>query len=29
MHIALNPTTKTGFVDGPSATVNEIESFSY
>jgi hypothetical protein len=25
----LNPTTKTGFVDGPSATVNEIESFSY
>ena len=29
MHIALNPATKTGFVDGPSATVNEIESFSY
>ena len=29
MHIALNPTTKTGFVDGPSATVNELESFSY
>jgi WD40 repeat protein len=29
MHIALNPTTKTGFVDGPSANVNEIESFAY
>lgn len=28
-HIALNPSTRTGFVDGPSANVNEIESFSY
>lgn len=28
-HIALNPSTRTGFIDGPSANVNEIESFSY
>jgi hypothetical protein len=28
-HIALNPNTRTGFVDGPSASVNEIQKFSY
>lgn len=28
-HIALNPAKRTGFVDGPSATVSEIQSFSY
>jgi hypothetical protein len=28
-HIALNPSTRTGFVDGPSAGVTEIEEFSY
>lgn len=28
-HIALNPSTRTGFVDGPSTSVNEIQGFSY
>ncbi len=28
-HIALNPSTRTGFVDGPNAGVTDIESFSY
>ncbi|HEV2397853.1 MAG TPA: hypothetical protein VGS27_12980 [Candidatus Sulfotelmatobacter sp.] len=28
-HIALNPGTRTGFVDGPSANVNEIQGFNY
>jgi hypothetical protein len=28
-HIALNPTTRTGFIDGPSAGVTDIESFTY
>lgn len=29
MHIALHPSTRTGFVDGPSATVNQIQGFTY
>jgi hypothetical protein len=28
-HIALHPSVRAGFVDGPSATVSEIQSFSY
>jgi hypothetical protein len=28
-HIALNPSNRTGFVDGPSAGVTDIQSFSY
>lgn len=28
-HIALNPSTRTGFVDGPSAGVTDIMSFTY
>ncbi len=28
-HIALNPSTRTGFVDGPSSSVNEIQGFTY
>jgi len=28
-HIALHPATRTGFVDGPSENVNEIQGFSY
>jgi len=28
-HIALNPSTRTGFVDGPNAGVTDIESFTY
>jgi hypothetical protein len=29
MHIGLHPSTRTGFADGPSASVNEIQSFTY
>src|SRR5579859_2840921 len=29
MHIALKPSTRSGFVDGPSSNVNEIQRFSY
>jgi hypothetical protein len=29
MHIALHPSTRTGFVDGPNAGVTEIQSFTY
>ena len=29
MHIALNPGQRSGFVDGPSGNVNEIQSFTY
>jgi hypothetical protein len=29
MHIALKPSNRTGFVDGPSAGVTEIQSFTY
>ncbi len=29
MHIALKPSTRTGFVDGPNASVSEIQSFTY
>lgn len=28
-HIALNPSTRTGFIDGPSAGVTDIEGFTY
>ena len=28
-HIALHPSVRAGFVDGPSATVSEIQSFTY
>jgi len=28
-HIALNPSTRTGFVDGPSQNVNQLQGFSY
>jgi hypothetical protein len=28
-HIALHPSTRIGFVDGPSTNVNEIQGFSY
>lgn len=28
-HIALNPSTRTGFVDGPSSNVNQIQGFAY
>lgn len=28
-HIAINPGKRTGFVDGPSANVNEIQGFKY
>lgn len=28
-HIALNPTNRTGYVDGPDAGVTEIQSFTY
>jgi hypothetical protein len=29
MHIALHPSTRTGFVDGPSAGVTDIQGFTY
>jgi hypothetical protein len=29
MHIALHPSTRSGYVDGPDATVTEIQSFTY
>jgi WD40 repeat protein len=29
VHIALNPAQRTGFVDGPSPTVTQIQSFTY
>ena len=29
MHIALHPSVRAGFVDGPSATVNQLQGFSY
>jgi hypothetical protein len=29
VHIALKPSNRTGFVDGPSAGVTEIQSFTY
>ncbi len=29
MHIALHPGTRSGYVDGPDTTVNEIQSFTY
>ena len=29
VHIALNPTQRTGFVDGPAITVTQIQSFAY
>jgi hypothetical protein len=29
MHIGLHPSTRTGFVDGPSAGVTEIQGFTY
>jgi hypothetical protein len=29
MHIALHPSTRSGFVDGPNAGVSEIQSFTY
>lgn len=29
MHIALKPSTRSGFVDGPNAGVSEIQSFTY
>jgi len=29
LHIALHPSTRTGFVDGPNAEVSEIQSFTY
>ena len=29
MHIALHPKLRSGYVDGPDATVNEIQSFTY
>ncbi len=29
MHIALHPSARSGFVDGPSAGVSEIQSFTY
>jgi hypothetical protein len=28
-HIAINPNTRTGFVDGPSSGVNELQGFKY
>jgi len=28
-HIALNPSTRTGFVDGPSSNVNQLQGFTY
>jgi hypothetical protein len=28
-HIALNPSKRTGFVDGPSSNVNELQHFTY
>jgi hypothetical protein len=28
-HVALNPATRTGYVDGPSGNVNELQQFSY
>ncbi|HTZ83302.1 MAG TPA: hypothetical protein VMB66_08940 [Candidatus Acidoferrales bacterium] len=28
-HIAINPSKRTGFIDGPSAGVNEIQGFTY
>ena len=28
-HIALNPNNRTGFIDGPSSGVNEIQGFTY
>jgi len=29
MHIALHPSLRSGYVDGPSSSVNEIQSFTY
>jgi hypothetical protein len=29
MHIALHPSLRTGYADGPSANVNQIQSFTY
>ena len=29
LHIALKPSNRTGFVDGPSSGVTEIQSFTY
>jgi hypothetical protein len=29
MHIALNPSKRSGFVDGPDQGVTEIQSFTY
>lgn len=29
MHIALNPSNRSGYVDGPNAGVSEIQSFTY
>lgn len=29
MHIALHPSTRTGFVDGPSTNVNQLQGFTY
>ncbi|HVI11210.1 MAG TPA: hypothetical protein VND65_23230 [Candidatus Binatia bacterium] len=28
-HIDLNPSTRTGYVDGPSGTVSELQQFKY
>ena len=28
-HIALNPATRTGYVDGPDAGVTQLQAFSY
>jgi hypothetical protein len=28
-HIALNPSTRSGYVDGPDSGVTEIQSFTY
>jgi len=28
-HIALNPSRRAGFVDGPSSNVNELQRFTY
>ena len=28
-HIALNPTNRTGYVDGPDSGVTEVQQFSY
>ena len=28
-HIAINPNNRTGYVDGPSTNVNELQAFRY